>query len=171
MISEKNNMGFTPLLCVEADGWSFETDLEDLVTTALDCAFDVLEIKIDHSSEVSFLFSNDENIARLNKQWRGQDKPTNVLSFPAFPLKVGMTPKVLLGDIVLAFETVQYEAKSENKSFHHHLTHLIIHGLLHLLGYDHETESDATLMENMERKILNQLGISDPYAYDDACHV
>jgi probable rRNA maturation factor len=101
---------------------------------------------------------------RLNKTWRGKDKPTNVLSFPqaggAFPQKRGL----LLGDVILAAETVAREAALAEKPLEDHMAHLIIHGFLHLLGYDHQVEADAEKMEQLERVALKRLGISDPYA-------
>ena len=96
--------------------------------------------------------------------WRGKDKPTNVLSFPAFPeTKAGPLPP-MLGDIVLAAETVAAESELENKPLEHHITHLVIHGLLHLVGYDHETDAQADEMEALERRALARLAIPDPYA-------
>jgi probable rRNA maturation factor len=161
----------TPLLAIEAQGWPQEEELEQLVLSALYAAEMELGLSRDHPSEVSLLFTDDTTIQGINKQWRGKDKPTNVLSFPAFPLRPGMAPKPLLGDIVLAFETVQREALGEQKSFDHHLTHLTIHGLLHLFGYDHETDADAEVMEGLERKILSALAIPDPYALFDGRNV
>ena len=105
------------------------------------------------------------------REWRGKDKPTNVLSFPAFPLKPGMAPKPLLGDIVLAYETVRARLEAEAKPFENHLSHLIAHGLLHLFGYDHETDDEAEVMEALERQILARLAIPDPYAVSDEDNV
>jgi len=116
-------------------------------------------------SDLSLVFTDDAQIQQLNKKWRGQDKPTNVLSFPAFALKPGEVPKPMLGDIVLAFETLVREAAQEKKDFNHHLSHLLVHGLLHLLGYDHETQEEADMMEGYEVAILRQLAIADPYQY------
>lgn len=158
----------TPLLAIEAEGWPQEVHLEKLVVLALNAAASELGLTVDHPSEVSFLFTDDATIQAINNEWRGKDKPTNVLSFPAFPLRPGMAPKPLLGDIVLAFETVQREAKDEHKSFDNHIAHLMIHGLLHLFGYDHETDSEAEAMEDLERKILSALAIPDPYALFDS---
>jgi probable rRNA maturation factor len=154
----------SPLLAIEAEGWPKENHLESVVHATLNATQVELGLSLDHPSEVSFLFTDDATIQGINNEWRGTDKPTNVLSFPAFPLRPGMAPKPLLGDVVLALETVQREAIEERKSFDHHLTHLIIHGLLHLFGYDHETEEDAEIMEGLERKILSTLAIPDPYA-------
>lgn len=117
----------------------------------------------DVDSELSVLLTDDARIAVINKQWRQQDKPTNVLSFPALQLAPGDRPLPLLGDLVLAHETIAREAAQFSKSFDNHVTHLIIHGLLHLLGYDHVMDSDAETMENLEKDILAAKGISDPY--------
>jgi probable rRNA maturation factor len=99
----------------------------------------------------------------LNRDWRGKDKPTNVLSFPAMPVTPGGAVPPMLGDIALAFETVAAEAALEGKSFDHHLVHLIVHGLLHLLGHDHEDDVQAEAMEALERAALARLAIPDPY--------
>lgn len=111
---------------------------------------------------VSVLLGDDAALRALNKRWRGKDKPTNVLSFPATP-----GPERLLGDLALAAETVAAEAAAQGKSFETHMAHLLTHGLLHLLGYDHETDSDAERMEARERRILAGLGLADPYARQD----
>ena len=105
---------------------------------------------------LAVLLSDDAALRALNAQWRGQDKPTNVLSFPA-PEGFG------LGDIALAFETAEREAREQGKTLAAHVAHLLVHGFLHLLGYDHETEADAEAMEARERDILAALGVSDPY--------
>lgn len=107
--------------------------------------------------EVDVLLADDAALHALNRQWRGKDKPTNVLSFPSEDSRH-------LGDIALAAETVAAEAEAQGKSFERHATHLIVHGFLHLLGYDHETETDAAIMEDRERAILAALGAPDPYA-------
>jgi probable rRNA maturation factor len=112
---------------------------------------------------VALLFTSDAEIQILNKEWRDKDKPTNVLSFPAAPMPVPPGEAPHLGDIVLAFETVAAEAQEQVKSFENHVSHLIVHGLLHLLGSDHETDEEAEAMEQREREILATLGIPDPY--------
>jgi probable rRNA maturation factor len=109
--------------------------------------------------EISLLLGDDAAIAKLNKEFRGKDGPTNVLSFPG--------PRVqpsFIGDIVLAAETIVEEAQFQGKSFDNHAAHLAVHGFLHLLGYDHESEDDAERMEARERAILAAIGIEDPYA-------
>jgi probable rRNA maturation factor len=116
-------------------------------------------------AELSVLLTDDEEIRSLNAQWRQQDKPTNVLSFPV-PDAGNIQPK-LLGDIVIAYETTAREAQTEHKPFEHHLAHLTVHGFLHLLGYDHESDEEAETMERLEREILARLDIADPYATRD----
>jgi probable rRNA maturation factor len=110
--------------------------------------------------------STDERVRALNRAYRGIDKPTNVLSFPApAPPDAASAPgPQSLGDIVLAFETLCAEAAEQGVSPRHHLQHLVVHGLLHLLGYDHETDADADEMEALEVEILARLGVADPYA-------
>lgn len=103
------------------------------------------------------MLTDDDEVRQLNARWRGQDKPTNVLSFPA-------GDAVLLGDVVLAFETVEREAAAQGKRFGDHLSHLVVHGALHLIGYDHVKAGDAAAMEALERRVLAGLGIADPYA-------
>lgn len=112
---------------------------------------------------VSVLLGDDAALADLNRAWRGKAGPTNVLSFPAAP---GQTP--LLGDIALAAETVAAEAIAQRKTFDAHASHLLVHGFLHLIGYDHEDSAEAEIMEARERDILGALGIADPYAWSAA---
>ena len=118
--------------------------------------------KVKGAAEISILLTNDEEQHELNKQWRGFDKSTNVLSFPQLE---PFTPVVgLVGDITLARETVEAEAAEMGIGFEAHFTHLVVHGFLHLLGYDHIEEAEAVKMESLETKILASLGIADPYA-------
>lgn len=100
---------------------------------------------------------------RLNLLWRGKDRPTNVLSFPAADTARVARHRRLLGDIVLCAPVVAREAKAQDKLLAHHFAHLVVHGCLHLLGYDHESDADAMRMERRERQILRRLGIADPY--------
>ncbi|UXN03805.1 MULTISPECIES: rRNA maturation RNase YbeY [unclassified Bartonella] len=149
-------------LVIEDDAWESEPQLLALAQkatyeTMLHLGFDDVE------SELSLVFTNDEAIRAINAQWRNKDKATNVLSFPAFDIAPNEEPDVMLGDIIIARETVEGEAREENKPFDHHLTHLFVHGLLHLLGYDHENDDDAEIMEALEREILAKLQIPDPY--------
>ena len=110
------------------------------------------------------LIASLADIRSINEKWRHIDKPTNVLSFPALALVPGQQPGPVLGDIVIAHETVQREAEEGQKEFEDHLSHLLVHGLLHLSGYDHQNDDEAEQMEELERKILKSIGISDPYA-------
>ena len=147
---------------VEAGAWPAEVELARLVDRAVAAAF--AETGVSGASELSVVFSDDAHIRTLNAEWRDKDKPTNVLSFPAFPFpKDGPLPP-MLGDIVLASETVSREAALEDKPLANHITHLVIHGLLHLLGHDHETDAEAEEMEAIERAALARLAIPDPYA-------
>lgn len=149
-------------VAINADGWQSEHSLRMLVDRVLEATLHVLEFD-DVDSELSLVFTDDANIRTINSKWRHIDKATNVLSFPAFSIQPGQRPGPILGDIVIARETVQREAQEENKSFDDHLSHLIVHGLLHLTGYDHQNDEEAKQMESLERKILASLGISDPY--------
>lgn len=148
-------------IAIEAGDWPGETTLTRLVDRAVSAAF--AETGADGRSELSIVFSDDAHIRTLNVGWRGKDKPTNVLSFPAFPFARGGPLPPMLGDIVLAAETVVREAALEHKPLENHISHLVIHGLLHLLGYDHETDAEAELMEATERAALARLAIPDPY--------
>ncbi|MBI0163577.1 rRNA maturation RNase YbeY [Bartonella sp. M0283] len=149
-------------MAINADGWQNEETLRQLVDGVLQAT--LLELGFDNiDSELSLVFTNDADIREINAKWRHIDKPTNVLSFPAFALQPGQEPGEILGDIVIARETVEREAAEEDKSFDDHLSHLVVHGLLHLMGYDHQNDDEAEQMEALERKILASLGISDPY--------
>lgn len=113
------------------------------------------------SGTVSLLLGDDASIAELNQQFRGKAGPTNVLSFPPAP---GTSEPGFLGDIALAAETIVEQAQFQGKRFENHAAHLVVHGFLHLIGYDHENPADAEAMEARERTILASLGIEDPYA-------
>ena len=113
-------------------------------------------------AEVGLLLSDDAAIQALNARWRGIDKPTNVLSFPTvLPDAIGSAP--MLGDIAMAFETLKREADESAKPLSDHYRHLVAHGFLHLIGYDHETEDEAERMEALERRVLARFGVADPY--------
>lgn len=115
--------------------------------------------------DLSIVLADDQMVQQLNKEWRGFDKPTNVLSFPADDFDIPSAPR-MLGDVILALQTVGQEAKGQNKEFNHHLTHLVIHGVLHLLGFDHIEEDDAQVMEALEVKLLASMDIPNPYDVD-----
>jgi probable rRNA maturation factor len=115
---------------------------------------------------LAIVLTDDSAIRALNRDWRGHDAPTNVLSFPSGATRPGGDAPHHLGDIVIAYQTVRREADAEHKPFGHHLAHLAVHGFLHLLGYDHQNIRDARRMERLEVRILAQLAVSDPYAGD-----
>jgi probable rRNA maturation factor len=110
---------------------------------------------------ISLLFAGDKQVTELNKHYRNINKPTNVLSFPS--TQINTKSKFFIGDIVFSSQTIIDEARKGNKNLDDHLIHLFIHGVLHLLGYEHETEDDAYIMESLEIKILNKLNIDNPY--------
>ena len=116
------------------------------------------------AGEVSVALINDDEMQLLNAQYRGKDMPTNVLSFP------DAGPALMLGDIVIAYETTKTEAHDSGKSLKDHLTHLLIHGFLHLQGYDHKNDTDAAIMEKHEVAILAELNIDNPYKIQDFRH-
>lgn len=154
---------------IVADGWRAEPDAESIILRAVAATADHVNTGIG-DCELAVMLTDDSGIRTLNQNWRGIDKPTNVLSFPALPptgaRKPGDPPR-MLGDIAIAYETVRREADEEGKAFDHHLAHLTVHGYLHLVGYDHENDADAEEMESLERDILAHLGIADPYAGQD----
>lgn len=159
-------------ISVEDDSWPEEGELQARVEQVLLASAEFLaETEKQpfpaHPLEVSLVFTNDEAIREINAEWRGKDTPTNVLSFPAYPLQPGGKPGPMLGDIVLARETIERESVELDKSIEIHLTHLLVHGFLHLFGYDHIETDDAVKMEALETRILATLGLSDPYAGQD----
>ncbi|MBF0268233.1 MAG: rRNA maturation RNase YbeY [Alphaproteobacteria bacterium] len=113
--------------------------------------------------EIAALLSCDDEVKALNKQWRGKAKPTNVLSFPALAESSPPGGPVFLGDLVLALETIEREALQQGKSFEAHVVHLTVHGVLHLLGYDHLDGEQARQMEGLEQDVMTSLGYPDPY--------
>ena len=115
--------------------------------------------------EVTVLLCDDEAVAELNQRFRHKEGPTNVLSFPA-----AVSARPHIGDVALAYGVCAREAKAQGKTLEHHLTHLVAHGVLHLLGYDHMTDAEAEEMEALERRILASLGAPDPYASETAAH-
>jgi probable rRNA maturation factor len=166
-------------ILIESEAWRMLPEAADIVRRAIAFAAtcpptlprERVRVGWGHhrNAELSVLLCDDKTIARLNAQWRGQQKPTNVLSFPAPPLQ-GAVPdeKIPLGDIAIAYETVAREAEQSGKTISEHLSHLVVHGFLHLLGYDHHMDDEAERMERMERDILARIGVADPYAACDA---
>ncbi len=147
-------------VAVESDEWQDFEGPEELAETAIDAAVRFSGVKLPPGAEVSILLCDDAFIQDLNQKWRGIDKPTNVLSFPAGDTAA---PGPILGDIVVAYGTAAREAHEEGKSLRDHVAHLFVHGFLHLIGYDHLIAAEADEMEALERAILAELGIADPY--------
>lgn len=145
--------------------WDAEAEAEAVIHRAIEAAASMVETPTG-DAELAVMLTDDAGIRTLNRNWRGIDRPTNVLSFPAIQPPAGIerddAPR-MLGDIAIAYETVRREADDEEKPFAHHLSHLAVHGFLHLVGYDHEVDGDADAMESLERDILARLGIPDPY--------
>lgn len=164
-------------ILIEDDGWDTET-LDRIAEAALSGVLSELGLASE-GVVVSILACDDDRIAALNAEFRGKPTPTNVLSWPsedraaeepgALPDLSDLSdpdpdgPPAELGDIALALGVLTREAAEAGKPFEHHLTHLVVHGLLHLLGFDHISDPDAALMEGLETRILARLGIPDPY--------
>jgi probable rRNA maturation factor len=148
---------------VEDEAWHTLAGLDELAQRAV--AASLAGAGRHHGGgEIAILFTSDASVAEINAEWRGKNKPTNVLSFPAapgMPLPSGLSRP--LGDIVLAHGVIAREAAEQGKTLHDHTAHLIVHGVLHLLGFDHEEDGEAEAMERLEARILKGLDISDPY--------
>jgi probable rRNA maturation factor len=149
-------------LTVEAGSWGDSDELAVLAETAISTALKTGSLQTVPGSEISLLLTNDAAIRKLNNEWRDKDKPTNVLSFPGSDPD-GDVYGPMLGDIALAHETVKREAVEMGIEFADHFTHLVVHGVLHLFDYDHQVEDEAEAMEELERVILAELNIADPY--------
>ena len=149
-------------LTVQAGAWPTEPHLRALAERSLEAACQAAiadgAAPPGPGAEVSLVFTDDAAVRELNRQWRGKDRPTNVLSFSQSRAMTG-----LIGDVVLGFETVSREAGLEGKPLDDHIAHLVVHGFLHLVGYDHEDDEDAEHMERLEREGLSRIGIADPY--------
>ena len=153
-------------ISIEDDRWE-ALDLSTLAGEVLEAGSRLLALPFP--VEVSLLAASDARIAELNGAFRGKEAPTNVLSWPSEELSIGhgKTPNPPqdpeIGDIALSYETCAQEAQNYDKKMENHVMHLVLHGFLHLLGYDHETDDDAKLMEELEIKALETLGIENPY--------
>ena len=155
------------------EGWDKGTDWEALGRTAVSSAISRTPFggltRSDKPVEIAIRLTSDVEVHALNRQYRDKDKPTNVLSFPMYAPEELLTleeerlPEIMLGDIVLARETCLREAADKDLPVATHATHLIVHGVLHLLGYDHIDDEDAENMEALERRIMADLGHDDPY--------
>lgn len=153
---------FSLALNQQAGDWP--DNVTELADRAIEAAIAHLALKFDKPTELSILLTDDETIANLNAEWRNKSGATNVLSFPQIP--PFSTPLGLLGDIILASQTLHREAETLAINIDDHYTHLVIHGFLHILGYDHIKSDEAETMERLECAILARLNIADPYAGD-----
>nr|WP_137388314.1 rRNA maturation RNase YbeY [Rhodoligotrophos defluvii] len=156
-------------ILIEDQAWNDNDvdDLEGLTCSAVEAACSVAGL-VGQETEVCVLFTDDDEIRRLNAEFRGKDKPTNVLSFPAGDGPQPEGAPLMLGDIVLARGVVVAEAAAQGKPLASHVAHLIVHGMLHLAGFDHEQHEEAELMEALEAKALARLGVPDPYGQTSA---
>jgi len=157
-----------PVECVIADPRWQAAGIEDLANRA--AAATLAHLRLAGTPEIALLAADDARVADLNASFRDKAEPTNVLSWPAealAPETPGARPPppkgAELGDIALAYETCRHEAEAAGRPFADHVTHLVVHGVLHLLGYDHNDAEDAMLMESLEIEILDSLGVADPY--------
>ena len=151
-------------ISIECAGWRELRGLQALVAESLKAALEESGDLLAEGAEVSLLFCDDARIKQLNRDFRGQDKSTNVLSFPT-PDPLETAP--FIGDIAVACETVAREAQVLGISFDQHSRHMIVHGFLHLLGYDHEDEDEAEAMEALEVRVLSRLGVDNPYREEE----
>ena len=150
---------------IEDDAWTSSLPAaSEVADRAGQAVLDQIEPSDGEAAQgVAVLLTSDEAVAELNQRFRGKAGPTNVLSFPA-----SANPENHLGDVALAHGVCAREAAEQGKSLEQHLSHLVVHGVLHLLGYDHETDGEAEAMEALERSILESLGVPDPYASERA---
>ena len=151
---------------VGADGWSKILSSFEFIDTAARLALHSSGKKVvDPTHSVAILLSSDNHVRELNKLHRGKDQVTNVLSFPANQLQIAgkETEPVHIGDIIVGLETIIAESENQNKTIKDHVTHLVIHAVLHILGYNHESEREAKIMENLETDLMKKLGLADPY--------
>jgi len=142
-------------IVVESPLWRDEPDASVVIRRAIGAAAEMTEARAERA--VAVMLCDDGAMRELNGRWRGRAEPTNVLSFPA------AGGAGTLGDIAIAYETTAREAEAEGKSFPDHLAHLAVHGFLHLVGYDHQSDAEAAAMERLEVAILARLGVADPY--------
>jgi probable rRNA maturation factor len=165
-------------ITIDDSRW-LQAQLDSLATQAVTSTLQHLGIDID-ACELSVLACDDQRITQLNSEFRAKPRATNVLSWPAEELtsdlpgglpespKPDFTGEIALGDIAISFDTCAREAAEAAKTMDDHVRHLIIHGVLHLLGYDHIRDLDATLMESVEVEILGKMGVDDPYTENDS---
>jgi probable rRNA maturation factor len=148
---------------IQSPLWDAQPEAGETVRHALTAAAQALSTT---DGEVAILLTDDASIRALNRQWRSIDTPTNVLSFPAAVTQTSVAAK-FFGDIVMSYETLARECADEDRIFLHHLAHLTVHGFLHLIGYDHQVDSEADEMEALESRIMTHLKLPDPYRAHD----
>jgi probable rRNA maturation factor len=161
--SERRAGSLTVTILEEGGDWTGFASREGAIAAAAEALAEAPRCARARGAEACVVLADDALLRQLNHAYRGKDAPTNVLSFP-FQDTPGAVPSRQLGDIVLAAETLHREAAEQNIPPVHHLQHLVVHGLLHLLGFDHDTEAQAEAMERLEAQILATLGVPDPYA-------
>lgn len=154
-------MNFNLEIEITTDGGEWPKGLEPLAEKALRAALDGSGYELSGPAEISVLLTNDARQQDLNREWRGKDSSTNVLSFPQIEPEDAL--EGLLGDISLAYETLVREAQELSKPFEDHFVHLMVHGMLHILGFDHLIREEALVMEALETDIMLELGYADPY--------
>jgi probable rRNA maturation factor len=152
-------------ITVESPLWKAKRNAKAVLRRAIRHASSAVALS---GGEVSIVLADDQAVRLLNRTWRHEDMPTNVLSFPADAGKADRGAPRLLGDIVIAYETAEREAHMQRKPFAQHLAHLAVHGFLHLVGYDHESGDEAQAMEHIETLILARLNVPNPYIVRDA---
>ena len=149
-------------LCVEDDNWTAVQGLEKSITNAVRAALSQCDASTRPIS-LTIVLDNNQRIEALNANWRDKPKPTNILSFPAPENSTSDAGETYIGDLILAYDVIFDEANEQRKPLATHLCHLIIHGVLHLLGFDHQNDEEAFVMEQLEIKAMVGLGLSDPY--------
>ncbi len=166
--ADKKNLNHKIEISVQDPQWETMGDIHNIVMsvakTTLTSAI-LPKIAFNRNLEASIVLANDDLVQVLNREYRGKDKPTNVLTFALLDGE-DMTPEgeiLALGDVIISFQTIEREAQEQGKFMLDHLKHMTVHGVLHLLGYDHETDEEANDMETLEIRILEQLGVQNPY--------
>lgn len=157
-------------ILIEDPRWAGALDVRSLADRAITAVLCALEPDAIRTGEVSLLFSDDARISKLKGAWLGANVPTNVLSFPAADkdqLQGEGDGERFLGDIVFSFDTIRAEAQDEGKTLEAHLAHMVVHGFLHLVGFDHIDDDEAVVMEGLESRIMVALGMPDPWLIDE----
>lgn len=154
-------------VAIQDPAWEEMAAIETLVLGTVRTAMQMAvkpKIAEDKDLEISIVLANDDLIHVLNREYRGKDKPTNILTFAALDAEEPQgTDMINLGDVVLSYQTIEREAKEQGRFLQDHVTHLVVHGVLHLLGYDHHDDDEANNMESLEIRILEKLGVQNPY--------